>query len=165
MYLRNFMLSFVLLSSILLIIDFLLIHHLFGPFGIIISSVMRDLMTFIVVLLLFLVSFTFLICCLFSPITKEDKTSTIPQQNNISNNTLNVGEPLDINATSPFEKNSTEEFTRNFVKRETACRPPFATLDRTKREGEIVKPTPKPRLDSAGRVVFGHSTITYLSNK
>lgn len=83
------MLSFALFAAIILVLDFFLIHHLFGPFGVIISNVMVDLGTFIVVLMLFLLGFMFQIACLFTPVTKD--ANTLPSSENASSTASPVG--------------------------------------------------------------------------
>ena len=51
-----------------MIIDFLLIHHLFGEFGIIIAAVFKDLITFLVIVLIFVLAFSFQICVVYTQI-------------------------------------------------------------------------------------------------
>ena len=43
LYVKNQMLAFVLLFTFVQYLDFLTVHHLFGPWGIIIRDLMNDL--------------------------------------------------------------------------------------------------------------------------
>ncbi|XP_023333094.1 serine/threonine-protein phosphatase 6 regulatory ankyrin repeat subunit C [Eurytemora carolleeae] len=67
LFIRNQFLAFAFLISCVLVLDFLSFHYLFGPWAIIISSLIVDLAKFMTVLSLFLIGFTMLITALNTP--------------------------------------------------------------------------------------------------
>ena len=58
LYIRNQILALALLLCFVQVLDFLSFHHLFGPWAIIISSLVLDLVKFVVILAVFMVGFT-----------------------------------------------------------------------------------------------------------
>ena len=56
-------------------LDFLRFHHLFGPWAIIITSLIADTMKFLVILLLFEFGFTMLIMAVNEPYKPENALS------------------------------------------------------------------------------------------
>ncbi|KJH52965.1 ankyrin repeat protein [Dictyocaulus viviparus] len=58
LYLKNQLFAFALLFAFVEFLDFLTVHHLFGPWAIIIRDLMYDLARFLVILLLFVAGFT-----------------------------------------------------------------------------------------------------------
>ena len=64
---RNQMLAWSFLLGMVQILDFLKFHHMFGPWAIIISSLLVDLGKFMTVLCLFLIGFSMLITAMNTP--------------------------------------------------------------------------------------------------
>lgn len=71
LYIRNQFLAVALLLCFVQVLDFLSFHHLFGPWAIIISSLVFDLMKFIVVLALFMFGFTLQIAAVYQQVYPE----------------------------------------------------------------------------------------------
>lgn len=67
LYLRNQMFAFTLLFGFVQYLEFLTVHHLFGPWAIIIRDLMYDLARFLVILFLFMSGFTLHISSIFQP--------------------------------------------------------------------------------------------------
>ena len=67
LYIRNQFLAWSFLCGMIQILDFLKFHHMFGPWAIIISSLIVDLGKFLTVLCLFLVGFSMLITAMNTP--------------------------------------------------------------------------------------------------
>ncbi|GAB6027875.1 hypothetical protein CHUAL_002089 [Chamberlinius hualienensis] len=79
LYFRNQLMAISLLVSFVLILDFLTLHHLFGPWAIIIRNLMQDLGRFLVILAIFVIGFTFNVCAVYQPIhrpTPQTKNHT-----------------------------------------------------------------------------------------
>jgi len=51
------------------LMDFLSFHHLFGPWAIIIREMMKDLVLFLLMLVIFLFGFTFQLAAVYLPVT------------------------------------------------------------------------------------------------
>ena len=64
---RNQFLAWSFLFSMVQILDFLKFHHMFGPWAIIISSLLVDLGKFMTVLFLFLIGFSMLVTAMNTP--------------------------------------------------------------------------------------------------
>ena len=69
---RNQMLAWSFLLGMVQILDFLKFHHMFGPWAIIISSLLVDLGKFMTVLCLFLIGFSMLITAMNTPFFDEN---------------------------------------------------------------------------------------------
>ncbi|KAI1722541.1 ankyrin repeats (3 copies) domain-containing protein [Ditylenchus destructor] len=67
LYLKNQLLAFGLLFAFVEFLDFLTVHHLFGPWAIIIRDLMYDLTRFLVILMLFVAGFTLHVTSIFQP--------------------------------------------------------------------------------------------------
>lgn len=67
-YIRNQILALALLLCFVQVLDFLSFHHLFGPWAIIISSLVFDLVKFVVILAVFLVGFTLHISAVYQQV-------------------------------------------------------------------------------------------------
>ena len=67
-YIRNQFFGWSLLLCFVQFLDFLSFHHLFGPWAIIIRDLMKDLTRFLVILLIFIIGFTFHMACLYQPV-------------------------------------------------------------------------------------------------
>ena len=87
-YIRNQFLGFAFLCSCIQILDFLSFHHLFGPWAIIISSLLVDTGKFLAVLMLFELGFSMLILAMNQPyfaLTElsddDEQTKTILETN------------------------------------------------------------------------------------
>ena len=66
------MLAWSFLLGMVQILDFLKFHHMFGPWAIIISSLLVDLGKFMTVLCLFLIGFSMLITAMNTPFFDEN---------------------------------------------------------------------------------------------
>ncbi|CAC14420.3 Ion transport domain-containing protein [Caenorhabditis elegans] len=67
LYLKNQLFAFALLFAFVEYLDFLTVHHLFGPWAIIIRDLMYDLARFLVILMLFVAGFTLHVTSIFQP--------------------------------------------------------------------------------------------------
>lgn len=76
LFARNILFAVALLISSVQILDFLTFHHLFGPWAIIISELMIDLLRFLVILALFLFGYS----CLTSAVYQD----VYPDPNNLA---------------------------------------------------------------------------------
>ncbi|GMT29822.1 hypothetical protein PFISCL1PPCAC_21119, partial [Pristionchus fissidentatus] len=63
----NQLFAFALLFAFVEFLDFLTVHHLFGPWAIIIRDLMYDLTRFLVILMLFVAGFTLHVTSIFQP--------------------------------------------------------------------------------------------------
>ena len=81
LYVRNQFLAWSFLFSMVQILDFLKFHHMFGPWAIIISSLLVDLGKFMTVLFLFLIGFSMLVTAMNTPFYQltEVKISLCPE--------------------------------------------------------------------------------------
>ena len=69
MYTRNQFYAFAMFLCFIQLMDFLSFHHLFGPWAIIIREMMKDLVLFLLVLVIFLLGFTFQMAAVYLPVT------------------------------------------------------------------------------------------------
>ena len=69
MYTRNQFYAFAMFLCFIQLMDFLSFHHLFGPWAIIIREMMKDLVLFLLVLVIFLLGFTFQMAAVYLPMT------------------------------------------------------------------------------------------------
>uniref|UniRef100_A0AC35TT07 ANK_REP_REGION domain-containing protein n=1 Tax=Rhabditophanes sp. KR3021 TaxID=114890 RepID=A0AC35TT07_9BILA len=67
LYLKNQLFAFALLLSFVQFLDFLTVHHQFGPWSIIIRDLIYDLTRFLVILMLFIAGFTLHVTSIFQP--------------------------------------------------------------------------------------------------
>jgi len=74
LYTRNQFYAFAMFLCFIQFMDFLSFHHLFGPWAIIIREMMKDLVLFLLVLVIFLFGFTFQLAAVYLP-------ATAPQDN------------------------------------------------------------------------------------
>ncbi|XP_046691390.1 transient receptor potential cation channel, subfamily N, member 1 [Silurus meridionalis] len=82
LFARNVLLTVAMKLAFIQLLEFLMIHHLFGPWAIIIKNMMRDLCRFVIILLLFHTAFSLSFTAICHPL--EPKTSF---QSNYSMNT------------------------------------------------------------------------------
>lgn len=68
MYGRDQVFGFVLLICVAQCMEFLSLHHLFGPWSIIIRSLFQDLLRFLVILLIFIVGFALQLTVVYKPV-------------------------------------------------------------------------------------------------
>ncbi|XP_067928929.1 serine/threonine-protein phosphatase 6 regulatory ankyrin repeat subunit B-like [Watersipora subatra] len=68
LFIRNQILAVVLLLCCVQVLDFLSFHHLFGPWAIIISSLVFDLVKFVVILAIFMLGFTFHLSAIYQQV-------------------------------------------------------------------------------------------------
>ncbi|XP_063725447.1 uncharacterized protein LOC134853386 [Symsagittifera roscoffensis] len=95
-YIRNQVLGCVLLCCFAQLLDFLTFHHMFGPWAIIISDLMKDLFRFMILMGLFILGFTLQVSTIRQPAYPEDFCTSIgrhPLKNPSTgqNNTYYVG--------------------------------------------------------------------------
>lgn len=87
LYIRNQFLGISLTLCFVQILDFLSFHHLFGPWAIIIGSLVIDLVKFVVILAVFMFGFTFYIAAIYQQVYPfdEDASETLGQGNGNAN--------------------------------------------------------------------------------
>ena len=68
-YTRNQFYALAMFLCFVQLLDFLSFHHLFGPWAIIIREMMKDLVLFLLVLVIFLLGFTFQLAAVYLPVT------------------------------------------------------------------------------------------------
>ncbi|KAH7970063.1 hypothetical protein HPB52_023952 [Rhipicephalus sanguineus] len=68
LYIRNQLFAVALLLGFLEFLNFLTFHHLFGPWAVIIRDLIKDLMRFLAILLIFLVGFSLNMCAVYQPV-------------------------------------------------------------------------------------------------
>ncbi|XP_022687869.1 transient receptor potential cation channel subfamily A member 1 homolog [Varroa jacobsoni] len=73
LYVRNQLFAVALLLGFLEFLNFLTFHHLFGPWAVIIRDLIKDLMRFLAILLIFLVGFSLNMCAVYQPVFKPDQ--------------------------------------------------------------------------------------------
>ncbi|XP_071964995.1 uncharacterized protein [Antedon mediterranea] len=73
-YARNQLYAWCLLLSFAQLLEFLSVHHLFGPWGIIIRDLMMDLVKFMVILCIFLFGFMFHLAAVYQPVYTDQKS-------------------------------------------------------------------------------------------
>ncbi|KAI1299277.1 Ankyrin-3 [Halotydeus destructor] len=81
LYIRNQLFAFALLLSFVEFLNFLTFHPLFGPWGVIIQDLIRDLLLFMAILALFLAGFTLQVCAIYQPVYRppSNGNGTIPE--------------------------------------------------------------------------------------
>ncbi|KRZ56108.1 Ankyrin-1 [Trichinella nativa] len=67
LYAKNQLFAVVLLTTFVHYLDFLTVHHLFGPWAVIIRNLMYDLTRFLVILFLFMLGFAIHVTSVFQP--------------------------------------------------------------------------------------------------
>ena len=78
MYGRDQIFGIALLLCVLQCMEFLSLHHLFGPWSIIIRSLIQDLLRFLVILLIFIVGFALQLAVVYKPVYGNKLNVTIP---------------------------------------------------------------------------------------
>ena len=68
MYARDNILAFLLLILVIQIMEFLSLHQMFGPWSVIIASLIIDVIKFLIIMLLFIVAFTLQIAVAYKPV-------------------------------------------------------------------------------------------------
>lgn len=81
LYIRNQLLAFALLLSFVEFLNFLTFHPLFGPWGVIIQDLIKDLLLFMAILAIFLAGFTLQVCAIYQPVYRPPSSNngTIPE--------------------------------------------------------------------------------------
>ncbi|XP_064482060.1 uncharacterized protein LOC135394918 [Ornithodoros turicata] len=77
LYIRNQLFAVALLLGFLEFLNFLTFHHLFGPWAVIIRDLIKDLMRFLAILLIFLVGFSLNMCAVYQPVFVPPKGDNI----------------------------------------------------------------------------------------
>lgn len=77
LYIRNQLFAVALLLGFLEFLNFLTFHHLFGPWAVIIRDLIKDLMRFLAILLIFLVGFSLNMCAVYQPVFLPPKGDNI----------------------------------------------------------------------------------------
>ncbi|XP_027200011.2 LOW QUALITY PROTEIN: uncharacterized protein LOC113794122 [Dermatophagoides pteronyssinus] len=96
LYLRNQLLAVALLLSFLEFLNFLTFHHLFGPWAVIIRDLIKDLLRFLAILLIFMIGFSLHICAIYQPVFEPPDTvnGTLPSFGQEFQNPLDTFEML-----------------------------------------------------------------------
>lgn len=96
LYCRNQLLAVALLLSFLEFLNFLTFHHLFGPWAVIIRDLIKDLLRFLAILLIFMVGFSLHICAIYQPVFEPPDTvnGTLPSYGQEFQNPLDTFEML-----------------------------------------------------------------------
>lgn len=71
LYIRNQIWACAMLFAFIDFLNFLTVHPLFGPWGVIIVELMRDLIKFVAVLTIFVAGFTLHICAIYQPVYRS----------------------------------------------------------------------------------------------
>lgn len=81
LYIRNQLLAFALLLSFVEFLNFLTFHPLFGPWGVIIQDLIKDLLLFMAILAIFLAGFTLQVCAIYQPVYRppSNLNGSIPE--------------------------------------------------------------------------------------
>lgn len=81
LYIRNQLFAFALLLSFVEFLNFLTFHPLFGPWGVIIQDLIRDLLLFMAILAIFLAGFTLQVCAIYQPVYRppNNNNGSIPE--------------------------------------------------------------------------------------
>lgn len=81
LYIRNQLLAFALLLSFVEFLNFLTFHSLFGPWGVIIQDLIKDLLLFMAILAIFLAGFTLQVCAIYQPVYRppSNNNGSIPE--------------------------------------------------------------------------------------
>ena len=79
-FIKNQFLAVALVLCIMQIMQFLSLHHLFGPWGIIIGHLMADVLRFLFILLLFVISFALQLYALYKPLHEDEQLYEDPSQ-------------------------------------------------------------------------------------
>ncbi|KAK3511793.1 hypothetical protein QTP70_023189, partial [Hemibagrus guttatus] len=88
MFIRNILLAVAVTLGFIQLLEFLMFHHLFGPWAIIIKSLMKDLCRFAIILLLFLMAFSLSFSAIYQPVYSKTSNDSM---NCVSKN---ASEPL-----------------------------------------------------------------------
>ncbi|RDD46189.1 Ankyrin-1 [Trichoplax sp. H2] len=75
LYTRNMLFGIAMMLCFILLLDYLTFHHLFGPWGIIIRDLMKDLLRFLVVLSIFLAGFAAMMATAYKPVDPRIKST------------------------------------------------------------------------------------------
>ncbi|UXI23316.1 orphan G-protein coupled receptor 40 [Sarcoptes scabiei] len=96
LYLRNQLLAVALLLSFLEFLNFLTFHHLFGPWAVIIRDLIKDLLRFLAILLIFMIGFSLHICAIYQPVFEPPDTinGTLPSYGQEFQNPIDTFEML-----------------------------------------------------------------------
>lgn len=80
LYIRNQLLAVALLLAFIEFLNFLTFHPLFGPWGVIIQDLIKDLLRFLAILALFLAGFTLHVCAIYQPVfpPPDSENATLP---------------------------------------------------------------------------------------
>ena len=78
LYIRNQLLALAMLFSFVEFLNFLTVHPLFGPWGVIIVELIQDLLKFLAILAIFLAGFTLHICAIYQPVYRNHVNDSIP---------------------------------------------------------------------------------------
>lgn len=85
LYIRNQFLAFSMLLSYVQLLEFFSFHHLFGPWGVIIHDLIKDLIKFLVILFLSVIGFAFHLSAVQQPVFKNTRTNQISRNSNAGN--------------------------------------------------------------------------------
>ncbi|KAK3736343.1 hypothetical protein QZH41_020795, partial [Actinostola sp. cb2023] len=80
-YTRNQLLAFGMVMCVVQLLEYLSIHRLFGPWGVIIGHLVVDVLRFLVIMFLFVVGFALQLAAVFKPLSEEDRGYSIKDTN------------------------------------------------------------------------------------
>ncbi|UYV75383.1 hypothetical protein LAZ67_13000071 [Cordylochernes scorpioides] len=81
LYIRNQFLAVALLLCFVEFLNFLTFHHLFGPWTVIIRDLIKDLMRFLAILIIFLAGFSLHVSAIYQPVRMNGPNCTILSEN------------------------------------------------------------------------------------
>uniref|UniRef100_A0A674EK83 Serine/threonine-protein phosphatase 6 regulatory ankyrin repeat subunit A-like n=1 Tax=Salmo trutta TaxID=8032 RepID=A0A674EK83_SALTR len=81
LFTRNVLLAVAMTLGFIQLLEFLTFHHLFGPWAIIISDLMKDLGRFAVILVLFHIAFTMSLCAVYNATFEKPTTASHTPRN------------------------------------------------------------------------------------
>lgn len=73
-YGRNQLLAFGMVMCVVQLLEYLSIHHLFGPWGVIIGHLVVDVLRFLVIMFLFVVGFALQLAAVFKPLNASESS-------------------------------------------------------------------------------------------
>ncbi|MFT7811579.1 serine/threonine-protein phosphatase 6 regulatory ankyrin repeat subunit B-like isoform X1 [Arapaima gigas] len=93
LFARNIFLAMAMTLSFVQLLEFLMFHHLFGPWAIIIKDLMKDLVRFAVILGLFHTAFTMNLSAIYQPIYRTNSSAV-----HLDDNSTSMYTPLNISS-------------------------------------------------------------------
>lgn len=73
-YARNQLLAFGMVMCVVQLLEYLSIHHLFGPWGVIIGHLVVDVLRFLIIMFLFVIGFALQLAAVFKPLDSDNNS-------------------------------------------------------------------------------------------